>query len=183
MNGRIRWDVDHQPPWSGSHPGGLITPTTNQGVGFGLHPMKGEIELAKTATKKRWIHNLYDGTLRIGNTVLQANGHPKSTALLTEDFDDMAIDRLVQKGRIEILDAPINIQVEKTAEIGVVPVQKPQANAIKLETCLGITKKGVQCKNDATSQGPKKAPLCVDHRDQIEDLEFNEKERKWNRKL
>jgi len=126
-----------------------------------------------------------DSYLCLGERVFAPFNNPGD--ILALDPDEMLnpdIQRLISVGRLEIIENPETLFAGSIPDPmdGVVPVYARSQEALTLTKCLGITKKGTRCNRDVTFKGGKEAPLCKDHGDQINDIEYDSNSNTWHRK-
>lgn len=137
------------------------------------------------AEKTIYVRNMRDSYLVIGTKVFQPFGEPSDTLAMTGDeMMSPDVQRLLSIGRLEIIDNPAELFAASIPDPmdGVVPVYQKSKEVLKLVECLGVTSKGRLCNREVTYKADKEPPLCKDHADQIEDIEYDASLNEWHRK-
>lgn len=138
-----------------------------------------------SASKTIYVRNMYDSYLVIGTKIFHPFGEPSDTLSMTSDeMINPDIQRLLSIGRLETIDNPTEIFSGSIPDPmdGVVPVYQKSKEVLKLVLCLGKTSKNRLCSREVTYKADKEPPLCRDHANQIDDIEYDALANEWHRK-
>jgi len=142
------------------------------------------------APKKRYIRNNDRNPLVFAEDIfnrritLKPRGEFGDTIPVTkDDLDKPEIQKLLAIDRVELTNTiEINIPPQDTHEVGVLHPVKAEESVTVLTSCLGVKKDGKFCGTQVTYRGPENPPLCRDHKNQIDNLEWVPDEKIWRRK-
>jgi len=133
--------------------------------------------------KAKYIRNTTSGYLRVGDLIWSPRGKygdaiPANKKLL----DNEEISDLIKSGLLELTNEKTNINKGEESAIPVIKVDKQRNKVVSLATCLGVRDNGTFCQTQVTFIGDEKPPLCKDHMDQIDQIEFDPITGNWRRK-
>ncbi len=134
--------------------------------------------------KTKYIRNGKDSYLNLGDKIiLKPRGMRGDTVTATKELlQKEPVQRLLKRGRIELTTELEEYDYQPKKRTGIVPLVKQVNKTVVRTECLGVKKDGNFCQTRTTYIGEDKPPLCPEHQDQADQLEYIEKTNEWRRK-